>query len=55
MQNLDFNAVNSSNATDTKDESVCQFVQSLKLRITALDLIILVRYRLGWKFDGMCK
>jgi hypothetical protein len=43
MQDLDFSAVNSPNATDTKNGSACESLQSLEIRITALHWIALLR------------
>ena len=43
MQDFDFTAVNSTSATDTKDGSACESVQSREIRITALDWIMLLR------------
>jgi hypothetical protein len=42
MQDLDFTPVNLSSATDTKDGSACESLQSLEIRITALDWIKLL-------------
>jgi hypothetical protein len=43
MQNLDISVVNSPSATDTKDGSAFQILQSFEIRITALDWIMLLR------------
>jgi hypothetical protein len=43
MQDLDTPAVNSPNATATKDGSACESLQSLVIRITALYWIVLLR------------
>jgi len=42
MQDLHFTPVNSPSATDTNDESTCESLQSLEIRITALDWIMLL-------------
>jgi hypothetical protein len=43
MQDLHFTPVNSPSATDTKDGSACESLQSLEIYITALDWIMLLR------------
>jgi hypothetical protein len=43
MQNLDISVVNSPSATDIKDGSAFQILQSFEIRITALDWIVLLR------------
>jgi predicted CoA-binding protein len=43
MQDLHFTPVNSPSATDTKDESACESLQSLEICIIALDWIMLLR------------
>jgi len=43
MQDLNLSTVNSPSATDTKDGSACQSLQSLELHITALEWIMLLR------------
>jgi len=40
---FDFILVNSPSATDTKDGSACESLQSLELHITALDWFMLLR------------
>jgi len=39
MQDLNFATVNSPSATDIKDGSACEFLQSFEIRITTLDRI----------------
>jgi hypothetical protein len=41
MQDLHFTPVNSPSATGTKDGSTCKSPQSLEIRITALDWIVM--------------
>jgi len=43
MQDLNFTPVKSPSATDIKDGSACESLQSLEMRITALDWFVLLR------------
>jgi uncharacterized protein YehS (DUF1456 family) len=43
MEDLNFTPVDSLIATDTKDESAGESLQSLEFRVTELELILLLR------------
>jgi hypothetical protein len=53
MQDLDCATVNSPSATDIKDGSACESVQSFENRNTALDWIVSAFCGSGEKFDKM--
>jgi len=44
LQDPDFTATNTNSATDTNNGSACEFLQSLEIRIAALDWIMLLRF-----------
>jgi len=44
MQDVNFATVNSPSATDIKDGSSCEFLQSFEIRITALDWTVFLHF-----------
>jgi hypothetical protein len=55
MQDLNFTPMNSPSATDTMDGSTCESLQSLEIRITALDWIMLLRYMVSKTILEFCQ
>jgi hypothetical protein len=55
MQDLNFTPMNSLSATDTKNGSTCESLQSLEIRIIALDWIMLLRYMVSETILKFCQ
>jgi len=55
MQDHHFTAVNTPSATDTKDGSACEYLQSLEIHVTALDWIMLLRSMVGERILKECE
>jgi hypothetical protein len=54
MQDFNSTPLNSPSAADTKDGSACESLQSLEIRISALDWIMLLRSVLTEKILKEC-
>jgi len=55
LQDPDFTPTNPNSVTDTNNGCACEFLQSLEIRIAALDWIMLLRYMVTERILTECE